>query len=148
MFSCSVMSNSLQPHGLQHTRLTYPSLSLWSLLRFMSIVSMMPFNHPILCHPSPAINLPSIKVFSNELALHIGWPKHWSFSISPSNGSSELISFRIDWFYLAVQGTLKSFLQHHSLKASVLQCSALFIIQVISIHDYWKNNSFDNMDLC
>ena len=109
VFSCSVMSNTLQPHGLQHTRLTSPSLSLWSLLRFMSIVSMMPFNHPSLCHPSPAINLPSIRVFSNELALHIRWPKHWSFSISPSNGFSELISFRIDWFILPSKGLSRVF---------------------------------------
>ena len=96
---------------------------------------MMPSNHFILCCPLlflPEV-FPSIRVFSNESALHIRWPKYWSFnfSISPSNKYSELISFRIDWFdLLAVQGTLKSLLQHHSLKASVLQHSAFFMVQV------------------
>ena len=95
----------------------------------------MSSNHLILCHP--LILLPSvfsgIRVFSNELALHIQWPKYWSFSFSnsPSNEYSGLISFRIDWFdLLAVQGTLKSLIQHHSLKASTLQCSAFFIVQL------------------
>ena len=92
-------------------------------------------NHLILCHPFlllPSI-FPSIKVFSSDLALHIRWPKYWSFNftISPSNEYSGLISFRIDWFdLLAVQGTLKSLLQHHSLKASILQCLAFFIVQL------------------
>ena len=94
-----------------------------SLLKLMSIELMMPSNHLILCQPLfflPPI-FPSIRVFSNKLALCIRWPKYWSFSISPSNEYSELISFRIDWFeLLAVQGTLKSLLQHHSLKASAL----------------------------
>ena len=94
-----------------------------SLLRLMSIESVMPSNHLILCHP--LLLLPSIfsniRVFSNESALHIRWPKYWSFSISPSSEYSGLISFRIDWFdLLAVQGTLKSLLQHHSSKASIL----------------------------
>ena len=103
----------------------------WSLLKFMSIESVMPSNHLILCHPFlllPAI-FPSIRVFSNESVLHIRWPKDWSlsFSISPSNEYSELISFRIDCFdLLAVQGTLKHLLQHYSLNASILQCSAFF----------------------
>ena len=91
----------------------------------------------------------SVRVFYSELALHIRWPKDWSFSfnISPSNEYSELISFRIDWFdCLAVQGTLKSLLQHHSLKTSIPQCSIFFIVQLISIHDYWKNHSFNSMD--
>ena len=89
-------------------------------------------NHLILCHPLllPSI-FPSIKVFSNELALHIKWPKYWSFSISPSNEYSVLISFMIEWFdLLAVQGTLKSHLQHHSSKASILLHSAFFIVQL------------------
>ena len=101
----------------------------------MSIVLVMPSNHLILCHPLlllPSI-FPSIRVFSNELALRIRWPKYWSFrfNISPSNEYSGLISFRMDWLdRLAVQGTLKSFLQHHSLKASILLCSAFFIVQL------------------
>ena len=105
-----------------------------SLLKFMSIESVMPSNHRILCHPLlllPSV-FPNIRVFSSELALCIRWPKYWSFSssISPSNEYSGLISLRIDWFnLLAVQGTLKSLLQHHSLKASVLQCSA-FMVQL------------------
>ena len=101
----------------------------------MSIVSVMPSNHLILCHPLlllPSI-YPSIRVFSNESVLHLRWPKYWSFSfsISPSNDYSGLISFRIDWLdLLAVQGTLKSLLQHHSSKASILQCSAFFMVQL------------------
>ena len=101
----------------------------------MSIKSVMPSNHLILCHSLlllPSI-FPSIRVFSNELALCIRWLEYWSFSfsISPSNEHSELISFRMDWLdLLAVQGTLKSLLQHHSPKASILQCSAFFIVQL------------------
>ena len=104
------------------------------LLKFMSVKLVMASNHPILCHPlllSPSI-FPSIRVFSNESVLHSRWPKYWSFSfsISPSNEHSGLISFKIDWFdLLAVQGTLKSLLQYHSSKASILQCSAFFIVQ-------------------
>ena len=95
----------------------------------------MPFNHLILCHPFlfPPSIIPSIKVFSNESVLCIRWPKYWifSFSISPSNEYSGLFSLRVDWLdLLIVQGTLKSLLQHHSLKASILQCSAFFIIQL------------------
>ena len=99
----------------------------------MSIESMMPSNHLIPCHPLLLLpsNFPSIRGFSNESALHIRWPKYWSFSISPSNEYSGLISFRIDCFdLLAVQGTLKSLLQHHSSKASILQHSALFKVQL------------------
>ena len=120
----------------------------WSLLKLMCIKSVMPSNHLLLCHPLlllPSI-FPSIVVFSNESALHIRWPKYlsFSFSISPSNESSGLISFRVDWFdLLAVQGTLKSLLQHHSSKASVLWSSAFFIVQLTFIHDYWKKHSFD-----
>ena len=106
----------------------------WSLLKLMSLESVMPSNHLILCHPlllSPSI-FPSIRVFSSESVLHIRWPNHWSFSfsISPSNEYSGLISFRIDCFdLLAVQGTLKSLLQHHSSKASILRHSVSFIVQ-------------------
>ena len=101
-----------------------------SLLKFMSIESVMLSNHLIICRPLllPSI-FPSIRVFSSESVLHIRWPKYWSFSfsISPSNEYSGLISFRIDWFdLLVVQGTLRSLLQHHSLKASILQHSAFF----------------------
>ena len=108
---------------------------LQSLLKLMSTESVMPSNHIILCHPPlllPSI-FHSIRVFSSELALCIRWPKYWrfSFSISPSNEYSRLISFTIDWFdLLAVQGTLKSLLQHHSSKVSILQCSAFFIVQL------------------
>ena len=107
----------------------------WSLLKLMSIELVMSSNHLILCCPLlllPPIP-PSIRVFSNESALRIKWPKYWSFSfsISPSNEHSGLISFRMDWLdLLAVQSTLKSFLQHHSSKPSILQCSAFFIVQL------------------
>ena len=99
----------------------------------MSIQSVMPSNHLILCHPLLPSIFPSIRVFSNESALHIRWPKYWSFSfsISPSNEYSGLISFRTDWLdLLAVQGTLKNLLQHHSSKASTLRCSAFFTVQL------------------
>ena len=108
---------------------------LLELLKLMSIKSVMPSNHLILCHPLlllPSI-LPSIRVFSNESVSPIRWPKYWSFSFStsPSNEYSGLISFRMDWLdLLAVQGTLKSLLQHHSSKASILQHSAFFIVQL------------------
>ena len=105
----------------------------WGLLKLMSIESVMVSNHLIFCWPLlflPSI-FPTITVFSNELALHMRWPKYGSFSSSPSNEYSGLISFRIDWFdLLAVQGTLNHLLQHHSSKASVLQCSAFFIVQL------------------
>ena len=122
--------------------------SSWSLLKFMSIKSVMPSNHLTLCCPLLLLTsvFPRIRVFSNESALHIRWPKYWSFSfnISPSNEHSGLISFRVDWLdLLAVQGTLKSLLQHHSLKASILGHSAFFIVQLTSIRDYWKNHSLD-----
>ena len=107
----------------------------WSLLKLMSIESVMPSNHLILCNPLlllPSI-FPSMRVFSNESALCIRWPKYWSFSfnISLSNEHSGLISFRMDWLdLLAIQGTLKSLLQHHSSKASILQRSAFFTVQL------------------
>ena len=106
-----------------------------SLLKLMSIESVMPSNHLILCHPLllPPSICPNIKVFSSESVLRIRWPKHWSFSfsISPSNEYSGLISFRMDWLdLLTVQGTLESLLQHYSSKASILRCSAFFIVQL------------------
>ena len=111
---------------------------LWSLHKLMSIESVMPFNHLILCRPLflfPSI-FPSIRVFSSESVLCIRQPKYWSFSfsINPSNEHSGLISSRMDWLDLAVQGTLKSLLQHHSSKASFLWCSACFIVQLL--HPY------------
>ena len=110
-----------------------------SLLKLISIESVMPSNHLILCHPLliPPSILPSIRVFSNKSALHIRWPKYWnlSFSISPSNEYSRPVSFRMDWLdLLAVQGTLKSLLQHHSSKASILHCSAFFIVQLSHLY--------------
>ena len=126
------MSNFLRPQESQ------ASLSInnsWSSTKLMSIESVMPSSHLILCCPLlllPPIP-PSIRVFSNESALHMKWPKYWSFSlsISPSNEHPGLVSFRMDWLdLLAVQGTLKSLLQHHSSKASILQCSTFFIVQL------------------
>ena len=123
-----------------------------SILKLMSIESVMPSNHLILCRPLLLLHsiFPSIRVFSNETVLHIRWPEYWSFSfsISPSNEYSGLISFRMDCFdFLAVQGTLKSLPQHHSSKVSVLLCSAFNTPTLpnllTSIHDYWKNHSFD-----
>ena len=118
-FSCSVVSNSLQPHGLQHARL--PITNSWSLFKLMFIELVMPSNNLILC--CPLLLLPSIfssiRVFSSESVLHIMWPKYWSFSFSISlpNEYSGLISFRMDWLdLLAVQGTLKSLLQHHTVQ--------------------------------
>ena len=131
-FSHSVVSNSLQTAARQ------ASLSITnsrSLLKLISIESVMPFNHLILCRPLlllPSI-FPRIRVFSNDLALRIRWPKYWSFSfsISPSNEYSGLISVRMDWLdLLVVQGTLKSLFQHHSSKASIFWRSAFFIVQL------------------
>ena len=135
----------MRPQGLQQARLPCPSLS-WSLLKFMSLESVMPTNHLTLCCSLlllPSI-FPSIRVFFNELALRIRWPKDWSFnfSISPSNEYSVLISFRINWFdILGVQGTLNSLLQHHSSKASVLWCSAFFYGPILtSVTDYYSHD--------
>ena len=119
-----------------------------SLLRLMSIKSVMPSNHLILCHPLllPSV-FPSIRVFSTESVLHIRWPKYWSFSfsINPSKEYSGLVSFRMDWLnLLAVQGMLKTFLQHHSSKTSILQpLSFLYSSTLTFIHDHWKNHSLD-----
>ena len=132
------MSNSSTTWTAAHQA----SLSItnsWSLLKLMPIESVIPSNHLILCQPlllQPSI-FPSIRAFSNESLLHIRWPKYWrfSFSISPFNEYSGLISFRIDWFdLLAVQGTLKSLLQHHSSKGSIPWCSAFFMVQLL--HPY------------
>ena len=149
--SCSVVSDSLRPHELQHAR----PLSITNsrrLAKLMSIELVMPSNHLILFHPLlllPSI-FPSIRVFSGESSLQIRWPKYWNFSfnISPSNEHPGLISFRMDWLdLLAVQGALKSLLQHRnwrnikSINSSVL--SFLYSPTLTSTHDYWKNYSFN-----
>ena len=134
-FSHSVVSNFLWPQGLQHAWLPFASPTTGAYSNSCPSKSVMPSNHLILCHPlllSPSI-FPSIRVFSNESVLHMRWPKYWSFSfsISPSKEYSGLISSKVDWFaLLAVQGTLKSLLQPHSSKASILWLSALFIVQL------------------
>ena len=123
----------------------------WSLLSFLFIESVMPSNHLILCCPLLLLTsiFPSIRVFSNESALRIRWPLFWSlsFSISPSNEYLGLISLRIDWFdFLVVQGTLKSLLQHHSLKASILRCSAFFMVQLS--HLYMTPGKIITLTIC
>ena len=133
IFSRSVMSNSLWAHGLKHTRLPCPSLFPRVCSKAMSIELVKPSNHLIFSHPLLFLLsvFPSSRVFFNESALHIRRPKDWSFSFSPSNEYSGLIYFRIDWFDLfAVQGTLKNLLQHHSSEASILWCSAFFMVQL------------------
>ena len=135
LLSLSVFTSclTLRPHELQHTRLPCPSLTVLSLLKLMTIESVMPSNHLILCCPLllPPSIFPSIGVFSSEQTFHIRWPKYWSFSISLSHKYSGLISFRIDWFDLfAAQGTLKSLLQHRGSKASILPCSAFLMVQL------------------
>jgi len=124
--------------------------SSWSLLKLMSIESVMPSNHLILCHPLllPPSIFSSIRVFSSESVLYIRWPKYWSFSfsISPYSEYSGLISFMTDWLdLLAVQGALKNLLHHHSSKTSILWHSAFFMVQLSHpyMNDYWKNYSFD-----
>ena len=123
----------------------------WSFLKLMSIELVMPTNHLILCHPLlplPSI-FPSIRVFSNELAVRIWWPKDWNFSISPSSEYSGLISFSIYWFNpLAIQGTVKSLLQCHNSNINSSVLSLLYGLTVISIHDYWKNHNFDCCCCC
>ena len=147
-FSHLVISDSLWPHGPTACQVSLSITNSWSLLKPVSIESVMPSNHLILYHPLlflPSI-FPSIRVFSSVSVLPIKWPKYWSFrfGISPSNEYSGLIPFRMDWLdLLAVQGTLKSLLQHHSSKASILWCSAFFIVQLTSTHDHWKNHSLD-----
>ena len=151
-FSCCCLLLFATPWTAGHQA----SLSLtvsWSLLKLISTESVTPSNHLILFRPLllPSV-FPSIRIFFNKSAVHIKWPKYWSFSFSISRSSeySGLISFRIDWLdLLAVQETLKRLLQHHSLKASnPLALSLLYGPTLRSIHDYWKNYSFDYMDLC
>ena len=137
---------SLRPHGL-HARPPCPSPIPEVHPNPCPLSLVMPSSHLILCRPFfllPPIP-PSIRVFSNESALCMRWPKYWSLSfISPSNEHPGLISFRMDWLdLLAVQGTLRRLLQHRSSKASILQHSAFFIVQLTSTHDYWKNHSLD-----
>ena len=137
-FSLVQSLNCVQPFATPWTAARQASLSITnsqSLLKLMSIKSVMPSNHLFLCHPLLLLHsiFPIIRVFPKESVLHIKWPEYWSFSfsISPSNEYSGLIPFRIYWFdLLAGQGTLKSLLQHHSSKTSVLQCSAFFIVQL------------------
>ena len=135
LFSHSVMSDSLWPHALWHARLPCPSPFLLEFAQTHVHWVMMPSNHLILCCPLlllPSV-FPSIRVFSSESVLHIKWPKYWSFSfsISPSNKYSGLISFRMAWLdLLEVQGTLKSLLHHQSSKTSILLCSAFFRVQI------------------
>ena len=151
----SVQSLSCDPMNCS-TQASLFITNSWSLPKLMSVESVMPSRHLMLCRPLlflPSI-FPSIRVFSNESALSIRWPEYcsFSFSISPSNEHPGLISFGMDWLdLLAVQGTLKSLLQHHSSKASILLCSAFLIVQLSHIvhlshrqvHDYWKNHSLD-----
>ena len=138
-FSPSVVFDSLRPHEPQHTRPPCPSPTPGVHSNPCSSSRWCPSNHLILCRPLlllPSI-FPSIRVFSNESALHIRWSKYWSFSfnISPSNEHPGLISFKMNWLdLLALQGTLKSLLQHHSSKASILQHSAFFIVQFYSLY--------------
>ena len=129
------MSDSLRHHELKHARLSCLSPTPGALLRLISIESVMPSNHLILCHLLllPLSIFPSIRVFSKESVLPMRWPKYWSFnfSISPSNENSGLIYFRMDWLdLLAVQGTLRSLLQHHSSEASILQRLTFFTVQL------------------
>ena len=152
LFSSVQLLSHVQLFSTPWTAACQASLSIansWSLLKLMSIELVMPFTHLKLCHPPlflPSI-FPSIRIFSKESVLCIRWPKDWSFSfnISPSKKYSGPISFRMDWLDLrAFQGTLKSFLQHHSPKSSILWCSAFFYSPTLtSIHDYWKNHSLD-----
>ena len=151
--SGSVMSDSLWTHRQQHARPPCPSPTPWSLLKLMSIESVMPSSHFMLCHPFlllPSI-FPSITIFSNELILWIRWLKYWSisFSISPSNEYSGLISFRMDWFdLLAVQGTQESSTTPQFKSINFLALSFLYNPTLTSIHDYWKNHNYNYVDLC
>ena len=154
MFSSAQSLSCVRLFVTPWTAASQASLSItntWSLLKLMSIKSVMPSNHLILCQLLllPLSIFPRIRVFSNESVLHIRLPKDWSFSvsISPFNEYSGLTSFRMDWLdLLAVQGTLKSLLQHHNSKASILWCSAF--TSFTSVHDHWKSHRFDYMDFC
>ena len=145
-FSHSVVSNSATP-WITACQASLSITNSWSLPKLMSIESLIPSSHFILCRP--LLLLPpipsSIRVFSKESTLHTRWPKYWSFSfnISPSNEHPGIISFRMDcWISLQSKG-LKSLLQYHSSKASILRHSAFFTVQLTSIHDHWKNHSLD-----
>ena len=145
LFSLQVVSDSATPGTAAHQASLSFTVS-WSLLKLMSVESVMPSNQLILCRPLLLSSIfPSIRVFSTESAFHIRWPKYWSFSfsISPSNEYSGLISFGVDWFDLAVQGTLKSLLQTTIQKHQFLVLSFLYGPTLTSIHEYWKNQSFD-----
>ena len=145
------MSDSLRPTLTAAHQVSLSIINSQSLLKLMSIKSVMPSKHLILCCPLllPLWIFPSIRVFSNESGLRIRWPKYWnfSFSISPSNEYPELISFKMDWLdLLVVQGTFKSFLQHHSLKAaSILQCSG-FLINFVNLSVHYLVMSSGNND--
>ena len=146
-FSHSVVSDSLRPNELQHARTPLSITNSHGSHKLMFIELVMLSSHLILCSPLLLLptNLPSIRVFSNESTLYMRWPKYWSFSFSiiPSKEIPGLI-FRMEWLdLLAVQGTLKSLLQHHSSKASILWLSAFFSPMLTSIHDHWKNHSLD-----
>ena len=154
LFNDSVVSDSATPWTAAYQASLSSAISR-DLLKLMSIESVIPFNYLILYHSLlllPSIS-PSTGVFSNEYSLHIRQPKYrsFSFSISPSSEYSRLISFRMDWLdLLEVQGALKNLLQHHSSKASILQHSLILLFgpTLTSIHDYWKNHSFDYNELC
>ena len=144
------MFNSLRPHGLQCGRLLCLSLSPEVCSNSCSFSDAIKPSHPLPPPSPPTFNLSQHQGLFKWSVLRIRWPEYWSFSfsISPSNEYSGLISFRRDWLdFLAVQGTLKSILQHHSSKASILTHSAFFMVQLTSIYDYWKNHCFDYMDL-
>ena len=154
-FSHSVTSDFLRPPWTAACEASLSITNSWSLLKLMSIESVIPSNHFVLCRPLLLLPLvfPSIRVFSNESALRIRWPKYWSFSfsINPSSEYSGLVSVRIHWLdLLAFQGALKSLLQHLSSKASIfLQCSAFFMVQLSQPYmTNGKNHSFDYMHLC
>ena len=132
LFSCSVVSDSLKPHGLQQTRSPVPHhLPKFAQVHVHCVSDAIQPHHPLLPSFPSALNLPSIRDFSNELAVHIRWPTYWSFSfsISLSKDYSGVISLKIDWFDLAVQGNFRSLLQQHSSKASFLWCLAFFMVQ-------------------
>ena len=149
LLSHPVVSTSTTPWIAARQASLCPTIS-WHFLKFMSIEFIMPSNHLILRHPLPLPSIfPSIRVFFNELAVGIRWPKYWGFSIGPSNEYSGLISFRIHWFaLLAVQEPLKSLLQHHNSETSnSLVLSLLYGPALTSIHDYRENHGFDYTDL-
>ena len=145
--SRSFVSNSLQPHESQHARPpVHHQLPEFTQTHVHRVGDAIQPSHPLPSPSPPAPIPPSIRVFSNESALRIRWPNYWSlsFSISPSKEHPGLICFRLDLFdLLAVQGSLKSLLQHHSSKASILQRLAFFMAQLSSIYDYWNNHSLD-----